>query len=498
MALDIKQLQVVDEDKRIFESVLSAEMRDNAGDIVTPDEVKKYIDTFLQRGGTMTEQHSNRHVGRVMDYWEDTILVTDEVIKEAVKANPNNSNVKGILRRYKGEEIPIIGVRAQIFDDYPMDDKVWEKIKTGEYRGVSFGGQGDDAEYDEKHGGIRKALNAMYEVAVVDAPRVALALFTGINDIAQRDDQAAIKQAAKNTCLSCGQTITQGDNNMPFADYKDFDACVAANKDKDDPEAYCASIKREVEGDTEQADDPMTSDTEGASNTTYDDEDIYQGREKLFEALKSKGVDIDEDEFEEAYNEAYPDKDEAEEKENNSKEETDDASDGTSEDSEQEDTEEFKKESPEGKEQSDSQEDDHMADKEKKYKNKEEEDTEQQDAAPEASESPEASPIDELKTMIQDLSDRVAALEGDGEMEEDVEQQDPGAKEGDKDPADDVEKTTSSPDETKDVAQRDNVQGVTPNSRGAGDDINQSDGVNPLAVARGEQKPTYAQIRGTR
>jgi hypothetical protein len=34
---------------------------------------------------------------------------------------------------------------------------------------------------------------------------------------------------------------------MPFAGYTDFAACVAANKDKGDPEAYCATIQRAVE-----------------------------------------------------------------------------------------------------------------------------------------------------------------------------------------------------------------------------------------------------------
>lgn len=34
----------------------------------------------------------------------------------------------------------------------------------------------------------------------------------------------------------------------PFAGYKDFDACVAANSDKDDPDAYCITIMRQVEG----------------------------------------------------------------------------------------------------------------------------------------------------------------------------------------------------------------------------------------------------------
>jgi len=34
---------------------------------------------------------------------------------------------------------------------------------------------------------------------------------------------------------------------MPFADYKNFKECVSKNQDKDDPEAYCAQIKRKVE-----------------------------------------------------------------------------------------------------------------------------------------------------------------------------------------------------------------------------------------------------------
>jgi hypothetical protein len=34
----------------------------------------------------------------------------------------------------------------------------------------------------------------------------------------------------------------------PFAGYKDFAACVAANQDKDSPDAYCGKIKHQVEG----------------------------------------------------------------------------------------------------------------------------------------------------------------------------------------------------------------------------------------------------------
>lgn len=41
---------------------------------------------------------------------------------------------------------------------------------------------------------------------------------------------------------------------MPFAGYSDFDACIADNQDVDDPEAYCAEIKRQVEGDASLSD----------------------------------------------------------------------------------------------------------------------------------------------------------------------------------------------------------------------------------------------------
>lgn len=33
---------------------------------------------------------------------------------------------------------------------------------------------------------------------------------------------------------------------MPFASFSSFDECVQQNQDKDDPEAYCASIEEAV------------------------------------------------------------------------------------------------------------------------------------------------------------------------------------------------------------------------------------------------------------
>lgn len=57
----------------------------------------------------------------------------------------------------------------------------------------------------------------------------------------------------------------------PFADYADFDDCVTKNSDKDDPDAYCASIKQQTEARRREQDDtkpPEFVDHQGPVNPT--------------------------------------------------------------------------------------------------------------------------------------------------------------------------------------------------------------------------------------
>ena len=67
----------------------------------------------------------------------------------------------------------------------------------------------------------------------------------------------------------------------PFAGYEDFDACVAANSDKDDPQAYCGKIKHQVEGARRTAQErPFSTEPGGYhGSSTYNDdsnEDLWQ------------------------------------------------------------------------------------------------------------------------------------------------------------------------------------------------------------------------------
>ncbi|QAS68850.1 P2 gpO-like scaffolding/protease protein [Haloferax tailed virus 1] len=41
---------------------------------------------------------------------------------------------------------------------------------------------------------------------------------------------------------------------MPFGEYSDFEDCVSKNSDKSDPDAYCAAIKRKIEGENALSD----------------------------------------------------------------------------------------------------------------------------------------------------------------------------------------------------------------------------------------------------
>lgn len=54
-------------------------------------------------------------------------------------------------------------------------------------------------------------------------------------------------------------TFASMQKGAPFAGYKDFEACVAANQDKDNPEAYCGKIKHQVE-DGKQSSLQITAD----------------------------------------------------------------------------------------------------------------------------------------------------------------------------------------------------------------------------------------------
>jgi len=66
---------------------------------------------------------------------------------------------------------------------------------------------------------------------------------------------------------------------MPMGEYENYDACVADNQDKDDPEAYCAAIKRSVEGAAALSDEDRETikNSDSVADVMLDEDPCWEG-----------------------------------------------------------------------------------------------------------------------------------------------------------------------------------------------------------------------------
>ncbi len=153
------------DDERFFEGLLTVEMKDKQGEITIVDELYKVLPTWMDRGAPITDTHSNRVVGKGINF------------------------AKTEAQDAEGNVYPAIKITGKIHKDYELDDDIWKKITSGEYKGLSFGGatKADREPVKMKDGSIAYALTDLehYEVAVCEDPAVPLALITQTNPIAK-------------------------------------------------------------------------------------------------------------------------------------------------------------------------------------------------------------------------------------------------------------------------------------------------------------------------
>lgn len=202
--MNLEQIEVYNDQDRILQGWGTVEVVDRQGQVVPIDEIFKLMPVFVERGAPIMDMHTNKLVGKMLNYEK--------------KIDPR-SGKEGIF------------LTVKIFDHLITDDMVWDKIKKGEYTGFSMGGSaGLKLENYQVGGQVAELLKeiGLFEFSVVDRPANQLSTFTGINAIAKSDTEEIKK---------------------PFAGYDNFDACVMDNKDKENPQAYCAEIMRQVEGE---------------------------------------------------------------------------------------------------------------------------------------------------------------------------------------------------------------------------------------------------------
>ena len=199
-----KDLSTVDSSRRLFEGILTVEMKDRQGEITIRDELLKVLPIWIARGGPITDTHSNRVVGQGINFGSTTV---------------KDSN---------GHDLPAISITGEIFRDYELDNEIWNAIKSGKYKGLSFGGatKTNRTPITQSDGSIAYSLKDLeqYEVAVCEEPAVPLALITQHNNIAKALAGNVKDRGDGTMCIRCDK----------FKCYVEKDSLVKIEDDEDD------------------------------------------------------------------------------------------------------------------------------------------------------------------------------------------------------------------------------------------------------------------------
>ncbi len=225
-----KDLTAIDSNRRLFEGVLTVEMKDRQGEITVRDELMKVLPIWIARGGPITDTHSNRVVGQGINYQSTTVTDSD------------------------GVSYPAITIQGEIFKDYELDNEIWESIVSGKYKGLSFGGATKSSRVPilQKDGSIAYSLKDLeqYEVAVCEEPAVPLALITQHNALAKAMAGKTVDRGNGQMCIRCDKFkcyIDKADDPIKSFDSKsgdEFSDVSDKNKPYEDEQAEALENNR--------------------------------------------------------------------------------------------------------------------------------------------------------------------------------------------------------------------------------------------------------------
>lgn len=169
----VDPLEIFDENARIVKGYGSIEIYDKSNQLLPMSEFKKIMPVIMKRGGLIMDMHSNRPVGKILNYE---------------------------FKQHPGTEEEGVYLTTQVYDDYEYDDKVWDRIKNGEYSGFSFGGRSQMKEISFEKGMKKEILRKLegYEFSYVPSPANGPSLIDEINYLAKGNDQL---------CKECGKRL---------------------------------------------------------------------------------------------------------------------------------------------------------------------------------------------------------------------------------------------------------------------------------------------------
>ncbi len=179
-------VRILNDEDRIFEAWGSVEIRDIEGDLLPMEEFEPIMPILMKRGGFIIDDHSNRVVGKILNY-----------------------QFKG--KEIDGKVVPGLLLTNQIFKDYKTDDEVWGDIVNGGAKGMSFGGRSrapiERKVIDGQPTNIRRQLEG-FEFTVVRGDKIPVnpeAEITYANTMAKSTKCRYVKFGDVHVCIPCNK-----------------------------------------------------------------------------------------------------------------------------------------------------------------------------------------------------------------------------------------------------------------------------------------------------
>jgi len=206
--------------ERLFVTWASVDITDRDNEVIPIQDIINQQNILMERDGPITDAHTNKLVGKTLSF----------------KIMTHPSGRHGVLHLNK------------IHGHNMRDDVVWTEIKNNKRTGSSVGGfnLSSRMERDPETGSMRKVLESFNQVetASVMRPSNPLALNEAVSVVAKGSSEV---DKQENVGAPSDNPNLGADTEKPFAGFKDFPDCVAQNKDKTDPVAFCSYLQIQTE-----------------------------------------------------------------------------------------------------------------------------------------------------------------------------------------------------------------------------------------------------------
>ena len=163
MPSEFDEIEITDDKDRLFKAWGSVEIVDKDGELIPMEAFAKIMPKIMERGGVLIDNHTNRVVGKILNY---------EFRKKDGK--------DGLL------------LTGKVFNHFSLDDKIWNEIKAGIRKGISFGGKRIMSEIEkakDDNGNDYYILKDIegYEFSIVQNPANPEATIETVNMLAKSD-----------------------------------------------------------------------------------------------------------------------------------------------------------------------------------------------------------------------------------------------------------------------------------------------------------------------